>query len=64
MARIAILSMNAGEFSPKIDSRSDTEKYASGCRKLENMIPLKFGSAERRPGTQLIVISNSDGTYQ
>ncbi len=64
MSNIAIVSFNGGEFTPKIDARADTEKYISGCRRLENMIPEKFGGAERRPGTVLIAISNQDGTYQ
>lgn len=54
MANIPILSSNAGELSPKIDARSDIEKYGSGCRHLENMLPLIYGCAERRPGTAYI----------
>jgi hypothetical protein len=50
----AILSFNAGELSPKIDTRVDVEKYRSGCRRLENMIPTKYGGAERRPGLKFI----------
>ncbi len=46
-----ITSFNSGEMSPKIDARVDTEKYASGCKRLENFIPLKYGCVERRPGT-------------
>ncbi len=50
----AVVSFNGGEFSAKIDARSDTEKYAGGCRQLANMIPLIFGGAEKRPGTEFI----------
>jgi len=46
-----ISSFNAGELSPKLDVRSDLEKYYSGCRTLENMIPLVEGGATRMPGT-------------
>jgi len=56
----AIVNFNGGEFSAKIDARSDTEKYAGGCRRSDNMIPLKFGGSERRPGTELI---NSEGAF-
>lgn len=63
MSNIAIVLFNGGEFTPKIDARSDTEKYISGCRRLENMIPSIFGPVKRRPGTEFIVISNEDGTY-
>ena len=52
--KTAIVSFNGGEYSPKIDARSDTEKYTGGCRTLSNMIPLIFGGAERRPGTEFI----------
>ena len=43
-------SFNAGEWSPRLDGRSDLEKYFSACRLLENMIPTRYGPAERRPG--------------
>jgi hypothetical protein len=50
----AILSFNAGELSPKIDTRIDVEKYRAGCRRLDNMIPTKYGGAEKRPGLKYI----------
>lgn len=62
MANVPILSFNAGELSPQIDARSDVEKYGSGCRHLENMIPRIYGGAERRPGTYYI--ASSYGTSQ
>jgi len=49
-----LISFNSGELSPLIDARSDIEKYAAGCRTLENMIPRVYGIAERRPGLQYI----------
>lgn len=52
-----------GEFTSKIDVRTDTEKYEGGCRRLENMIPIKSGPATRRPGTTLIAISDGAGSY-
>ena len=54
MANIAITSFNNGEVSEHIDCRVDTEKYASSCRTLENMLPLVYGSVERRPGWKFI----------
>ena len=54
MSNLQILSFNSGELSPQVDTRSDTEKYANGCRHLENMIPRIYGSAERRVGTKFI----------
>ena len=48
---LPITTFNAGELSPLIDARTDLEKYASGCRTLENMLPRIYGPVERRPGT-------------
>ena len=58
----AIVNFNGGEFTAKIDARSDTEKYAGGCRTLENMIPLIFGGAEKRPGTEFISTNGAFNT--
>ncbi len=51
MANTPITSFNAGELSPKIAERVDVAKYSSGCRLMENFIPLIYGPAEKRPGT-------------
>jgi hypothetical protein len=45
------LSFNAGELSPFLVSRTDIQKYESGCQKLENFIILPYGGVIRRPGT-------------
>jgi hypothetical protein len=58
MPRYPVLSFNAGELSPQIDARSDIDKYQSGCRTLQNMIPRIYGTAERRPGTKYIDTCN------
>ena len=55
MANIPVISLNAGKLTPLVDVRSDTEKYSSGCRILENMIPLIYGPVTRRPGTKYLV---------
>ncbi|PTX99145.1 hypothetical protein DB345_01870 [Spartobacteria bacterium LR76] len=54
MAYQLIPSFNAGEISPYLDARSDLEKYASGCRLLENFIILPYGGVYRRPGTEYL----------
>lgn len=54
MANISLINFNSGELSPLIDTRSDVEKYAGGCRTLLNMLPRIYGCAERRPGTEYI----------
>jgi len=51
---LPILNFNSGELSPQIDARSDIDKYRSGCRRMENLIPLIYGPATRRPGTKKI----------
>ncbi len=56
---IGILSFNSGELTPKIDARSDVEKYRAGCRTLENFIPTIYGIAERRPGTEFVAIAKN-----
>ncbi len=47
-------SFNAGELSPKIDVRSDIQKYYNGCRTMENFFPLVEGGAQRVPGTYYV----------
>lgn len=49
-----IQSFNAGVLSPLLDGRSDLEKYYSGVRVGDNMIPLPYGPSERRPGTYFV----------
>lgn len=49
-----IFSLNAGELTPYLDARIDQSKYEAGCRIMENMIPLVYGGATRRPGTEYI----------
>lgn len=52
--RVQVANFNSGELTPQVDARNDVEKYAGGCRILENMIPRVYGPAERRPGTEYI----------
>jgi hypothetical protein len=54
MVNVPIISFNSGEVSPLVDARSDTEKYPSMCRHLENFIPEIYGCAERRPGLKFV----------
>lgn len=49
-----ISSFNAGELSPLLDGRPDHAKYYAGCRIMENMIPLPYGPATKRPGTYFV----------
>lgn len=54
LSQIPIVAMNAGELSPKLDARVDLQKYASGCRQLQNATVFTYGGFTRRPGTQYI----------
>jgi hypothetical protein len=56
MARVnhIVTTFNAGELTPRLDGRVDLDFYRSGCRALENMIPLPQGPATRRPGSRFI----------
>ena len=49
-----LVKFTGGEFSPSLDNRYDLENYRDGCRRLRNVIPMKQGGAQRRPGTQYI----------
>jgi hypothetical protein len=47
-----ISSFNAGELSPYLESRTNLDKYRSGCKVLENFIITPYGPANRRAGTE------------
>lgn len=47
-------NFNGGEISPRIDARSDIAKYFSGCRVIENMMPIIQGGVKRVPGTYYV----------
>lgn len=59
MPNVPLISFNSGEVTPLVDARSDTEKYRSSCRILENMIPQIYGNATRRPGTKYIATAKA-----
>ena len=48
-----------GELSPLIWSRSDLGKYAAGCKRLENFIPLLQGPVRRRGGSRFRAVSGN-----
>ena len=51
---LALTSFVSGEFSAKMDGRTDFDKYSSGAKKMENMLVHPQGAATRRVGTQFI----------
>lgn len=49
-----INNFNGGELSPLLDARFDVSKYFSGCRTMENALPLVEGGAKKMPGTYFV----------
>ena len=47
-------NFTAGELSPKLDGRTDLNKYYNGCKKLQNFLTFPQGGVTRRPGTEFI----------
>jgi hypothetical protein len=56
MARFspAVQSFNAGEFSRRLEGRSDLDKYAAACRTCDNFVPTVQGAAVKRSGTRFV----------
>ena len=54
MSTISQRSFTGGEISPHMYSRVDFAKYQTSLKKCKNFIPLKYGGADNRPGTQFI----------
>jgi hypothetical protein len=59
MTNIAVNMFNGGEVTPHIDARFDIDKYASSCRRMENMLPRVYGDTDRRSGTRFIAKSKN-----
>lgn len=47
-------NFTAGELSPRLDGRTDLNKYFNGCKKLQNFLTFPQGGVTRRPGTEHI----------
>ncbi len=56
-----IVALNAGELDPLLHARVDLQKFASGCRRMLNMLPTSQGAAVRRPGTLFVAETKSSG---
>jgi len=57
----AFTNFTAGELSPRLDGRTDLQKYFQGCKTLQNMVIHPHGGATRRPGTKFIAETKSSG---
>jgi hypothetical protein len=56
MPRVQVLvqKFNAGELSPRMEGFVGFDRYPSGFRVLENMLPLPQGPVTRRPGSRYV----------
>ena len=61
MARVSFAFSNftAGELSPRLDGRTDINKYFNGTKTMENLIIHPHGSASRRSGTKFVAEVNT-----
>ena len=59
--RNALISFNAGEWTPKLVARVDLAKYKFACRKLENAVVESYGLAKRRPGMEHVAATKNIG---
>ena len=50
----AFTNFTAGKLSPRLDGRTDLNKYYNGCKTLTNFTIQPHGGATRRPGTRFI----------
>lgn len=50
----AFSSFTAGEISPRLEGRTDIEKYRQGLSDLTNMVVMPHGGVTRRPGTEYL----------
>jgi len=56
----AFSSFTAGEISPRLEGRTNIEKYREGLSDLTNMVVMPHGGVTRRPGTEFLgQVSNS-----
>ena len=56
----AFSSFTAGEISPRLEGRTNIEKYREGLSDLTNMVVMPHGGVTRRPGTEYLgEIANS-----
>ncbi len=47
-------AFNGGELDPLVLSRVDLPRYQTGCKVMENFVPIPQGGVTRRPGTQFV----------
>ena len=61
LADISVIpAFNSGELSPKVEGRTDIQKYYSGLRTCENLFPKPQGNLAKRPGSYYIYGANDN----
>lgn len=58
--RHGIFSLAGGEISPELDMRSDLDRFAIGCRRIENMIVLPRGGLMKRGGSEYVAAATAN----
>jgi len=54
-------NFTGGEWSPRLEGRSDLEGYGSACRQMQNMRPMVHGGATKRGGLQFVAKTQGGG---
>ena len=54
MATLVQRSFSGGELAPSLYARVDTAKYANGARTIRNMLVMRHGGVQNRPGTKFV----------
>ncbi len=49
-----ITAVNSGEFSPRMESRVDFDRYRNACKRARNLVLLPEGGFCNRPGTRYV----------
>jgi hypothetical protein len=57
---VLVNSFIGGETSPLLAGRVDSQAYAMGAKRMENMIPMITGGARKRPGTLNVDVGDQD----
>ncbi len=56
--------LNGGEISPQLLARFDQPRYQTGCRVLENCVPMPQGGLTKRPGMRFCGMAASQSPAQ
>ena len=54
-------AFNAGELTPRLDGRTDSEVYFQGVKEMTNFLTTPYGTAERPQGTRYLNSTKNDG---